>query len=168
MPCGAEAGMGARWSKLQKKIYGLIDPAINLQIHCIKYRVPGFCGMQEFPRYFVTLDGQTIFDWPKDYPLGDRFHCEKLDTLYLYTWCAADISGVLSEYLNANEVTRMTMTDPWGIVDIIRAADRRIGQRRWERVFASSNSAGKLVLLARKAAKVRNNKMGEGNSARCP
>ena len=62
----------------------------------------------------------------------------------------------------------MTMTDPWGIVDIIRAADRRIGQRRWDQVFASSNSAGKLVLLARKAAKVRNNKIGEGNYAFCP
>ena len=168
MPCGAEAGMGARWSKLQKKIYGLIDPAINLQIHCIKYRVPGFCGMQEFPRYFVTLDGQTIFDWPKDYPLGESFQCKKLEIFHLYDFCASDISDVLSNYLNANEESRMTMTDPWGIVDIIRAADRRIGQRRWDQVFASSNSAGKLVLLARKAAKVGNVKMGEGNSSRRP
>ena len=47
----------------------------------------------------------------------------------------------------------MTLKDPWGIIDIVRAADRRIGRRRWDQVFAISNSAGREILLARKAAK---------------
>ena len=159
MPYGAEAGMGARWSKLQKKIYDLVDPALNFQIHCVKYRVPGHGGMQEFPRYFVTLDGKTIFDWPKDYPLGDC-NCGKLDISCLFFGRASDISDVISKYLNAPEEARMTITDPWGIVDIIRAADRRIGRRRWDQVFALSNFAGRQILLARRAAKARNDKMG--------
>ena len=38
----------------------MIDPNLDWQIHCIKYRVPGHSGMQEFPRYFVTLNGKII------------------------------------------------------------------------------------------------------------
>lgn len=151
--------MGKRWSKLQKKIDDLVDPALDFQIHCVKYRVPGHGGMQEFPRYFVTLDGKTIFDWPKDYPLGDS-NCEKLDISCLFFGRASDISDAISKYLNAPEKARMTITDPWGIVDIIRAADRRIGRRRWDQVFALSNFAGRQILLARRATKARNDKMG--------
>jgi hypothetical protein len=151
--------MGKRWSKLQKKIDDLVDPALDFQIHCVKYRVPGHGGMQEFPRYFVTLDGKTIFDWPKDYPLGDS-NCGKLDISCLFFGRASDISDAISKYLNAPEEARMTITDPWGIVDIIRAADRRIGRRRWDQVFALSNFAGRQILLARRAAKARNDKMG--------
>ncbi len=151
--------MGKRWSKLQKKIDDLVDPALDFQIHCVKYRVPGHGGMQEFPRYFVTLEGKTIFDWPKDYPLGDS-NCGKLDISCLFFGRASDISDAISKYLNAPEKARMTITDPWGIVDIIRAADRRIGRRRWDQVFALSNFAGRQILLARRAAKARNDKMG--------
>lgn len=151
--------MGKRWSKLQKKIDDLVDPALDFQIHCVKYRVPGHGGMQEFPRYFVTLDGKTIFDWPKDYPLGDS-NCGKLDISCLFFGRASDISDAISKYLNAPEKARMTITDPWGIVDIIRAADRRIGRRRWDQVFALSNFAGRQILLARRATKARNDKMG--------
>lgn len=152
--------MGKRWSKLQKKIDDLVDPALDFQIHCVKYRVPGHGGMQEFPRYFVTLDGKTIFDWPKDYPLGDS-NCGKLDISCLFFGRASDISDAISKYLNAPEEVRMTITDPWGIVDIIRAADRRIGRRRWDQVFALSNFAGRRVLLARRATKERKDKTGE-------
>lgn len=151
--------MGKRWSKLQKKIDDLVDPALDFQIHCVKYRVPEHGGMQEFPRYFVTLEGKTIFDWPKDYPLGDS-NCGKLDISCLFFGRASDISDAISKYLNAPEKARMTITDPWGIVDIIRAADRRIGRRRWDQVFALSNFAGRQILLARRAAKARNDKMG--------
>ena len=152
--------MGKRWSKLQKKIDDLVDPALNFQIHCVKYRVPGHGGMQEFPRYFVTLDGKTSFDCPKDYPLGDS-NCGKLDISCLFFGRASDISDAISKYLNAPEEVRMTITDPWGIVDIIRAADRRIGRRRWDQVFALSNFAGRRVLLARRATKERKDKTGE-------
>lgn len=100
--------MGKRWSKLQKKIDDLVDPALDFQIHCVKYRVPGHGGMQEFPRYFVTLDGKTIFDWPKDYPLGDS-NCGKLDISCLFFGRASDISDAISKYLNAPEEARMTI-----------------------------------------------------------
>lgn len=158
--------MSKRWSKLQKKIYAMVDPAINLRIHCVKYRIPGHCGMQEFPRYFVTLDGQIIFDWPKAYSQGDCSRPAQANIHLQAFWCASDISNAISKYLNAGSETQMTITDPWGISEILRAADRRIGQHRWDRVFALSNSAGRLVLLARRAAKTHNEKMSKCNLAR--
>lgn len=147
--------MSKRWSKLQKRIYSMLDPALNLQIHCTRYRVMGHEGMQEFPRYFITLNGKVIFDWPRDYPLGDSSNSQKLASSYQIIGCASDISDAITEYLNADAQKQMILTDPWGITDIIRAADRRIGCRRWDAVFALSNCAGRQVLLARKAAKIK-------------
>ena len=66
-----------------------------------------------------------------------------------------NISDAITEYLNADTQKQMILTDPWGITDIIRAADRRIGRRRWDAVFAISNCAGRQVLLARKANKLK-------------
>lgn len=145
--------MARRWSKLQKRIYRMIDPNLDWQIHCINYRVPGHEGMQEFPRYFVTLNGKIIFDWPKENPLGQGSNLPGLDIAKQAFWCASDISEAIVEYLDADTKKQMTLKDPWGIVDIVRAADRRIGRRRWDQVFAISNSAGREILMARKAAK---------------
>ena len=145
--------MSKRWSKLQKKIYCMIDPNLDWQIHCMKYRVPGHSGMQEFPRYFVTLNGKIIFDWPKAYPLGEGPESLKLDLTHRACWRACEITEAIIEYLEADTQKQMTLKDPWGIIDIVRAADRRIGRRRWDQVFAISNSAGREILLARKAAK---------------
>ncbi len=147
--------MSKRWSKLQKRIYSMLDPALNLQIHCTLYRIMGHGGMQEFPRYFVTLNGKIIFDWPKDYPLGENSGTPKMDYEHLFFGRASHISDAITDYLNANAQKQMILTDPWGITDIIRAADRRIGCRRWDAVFALSNCAGRQVLLARKAAKIK-------------
>ncbi|HIT95602.1 MAG TPA: hypothetical protein IAC45_00795 [Candidatus Aphodousia faecavium] len=133
----------------------MLDPALNLQIHCTLYRIMGHGGMQEFPRYFVTLNGKIIFDWPKDYPLGENSGTPKMDYEHLFFGRASHISDAITDYLNANAQKQMILTDPWGITDIIRAADRRIGCRRWDAVFALSNCAGRQVLLARKAAKIK-------------
>lgn len=47
-----------RWSKLQKRIYNILDHNINLQIHCIVYLNDCRYGSRtrEIPRYFIMLN----------------------------------------------------------------------------------------------------------------
>ena len=43
----------------------------------------------------------------------------------------------------------MFIQDHWKILDIIRAADRRIGSRRWKEIYDNGSPAAKLVIKER-------------------
>ena len=58
-----------RWSKLQRELYKIIDDTINFQIHCVRYPMDSQRGQTDLPRYWITLDGETIFDYPKQFAL---------------------------------------------------------------------------------------------------
>ena len=60
-----------RWSSLQREIYKLIDENINFQIHLSRYRMDSTYGSTDLPRYWITLDGETIFDYPKQFICKD-------------------------------------------------------------------------------------------------
>ena len=55
------------WSKLQKEVYLLVDPKLEFQIHCVAYRMCSQWGSTDLPRYWITLDKETIFDYPKQF-----------------------------------------------------------------------------------------------------
>lgn len=50
------------WSKLQKELYLIIDPTIDLQIHCVAYPMRSRYGNTALPRYWITLGKEIIFD----------------------------------------------------------------------------------------------------------
>lgn len=58
-----------RWSKLQKRLYELVDESIDFKLHCTVYRMQSRRGSTDLPRYFITLAGEIIFDYPKDFVL---------------------------------------------------------------------------------------------------
>lgn len=160
-----------RWSKLQKRIYAVRDPQLNLQIHCVVYRHDNIVGQGLIPRYFVTLNGEIIFDFPKDFPISDidfqqyahrpDGEGERMAEVYKRSpEAVSDISCALDQYLNADQVTRLTIKDYWGILDIIRAADRRVGVRQWDRLYETSSAAARKVLDARRKAR----KNAKGNA----
>nr|WP_314118317.1 hypothetical protein [uncultured Campylobacter sp.] len=60
-----------RWSKLAKRLYELVDESIDFQIHCAVYRMQSRRGGTDLPRYFITLAGEIIFDYPKNFALKD-------------------------------------------------------------------------------------------------
>ena len=56
------------WNKLQKELYLIIDKNLNLQIDCTAYRMKNMWDTgREMARYFITLDKEIIFDYPKDF-----------------------------------------------------------------------------------------------------
>ncbi len=58
------------WSKLQREIYDLLTPTINLQIHCTRYPMRSQNGgSTDLPRYWITLDKK------RDLGLPERLYC---------------------------------------------------------------------------------------------
>lgn len=92
-----------RWSKLQKELYRIIDPEINLQVHCVVYPMRSQRGGTDLPRYWITLDKEIIFDYPKDIPIIDNGH-----GTYPYVTDVSDISDLIREYIDTPVSELMT------------------------------------------------------------
>lgn len=134
------------WSKLQKELYLIIDPEIDLQIHCVAYRMKSQRGNTNLPRYFITLGKQIVFDYPKQFP-------DELEN-YPYENDASEISNLIREYIDTppEELLRKRFAnDKWQLTEILKSADRRIGQRRLDELLLSTNSeAAKRIIALRK------------------
>lgn len=133
--------MPRRWSKLQRRIYEIFEPSIHLQFHCAVYRISGHVNTV-CPRYFLMLNGEIIWDWPRDY-MRDLSYEE------MYLICrqsASDISNLAASYLNADRKTALVLRDGWGILDIFRAADRRLGYRQWNALQENINPKVELAV----------------------
>ncbi len=125
-----------RWSKLQSALYRVIDPSIRFQIQCRVVRMGSSYGSTDLPRYWITLGKETIWSYPGQFvvPGGAtrRVDSAKL-TYYPYVTDVPAISDLIREYIDtsvANLLTKQFTNDHWGLVNILRAADRRIGQRQ--------------------------------------
>lgn len=118
--------MGKRWSKLQARLYNLMEPAVNFQIHCALYEMKslGHYGSR-LSRYFITVDKEIVFDYPKDMELEKKY-------IYLWNSDVDKISNLIEEYIQRpkEELFEDFPNDKWGIVDILRACDRRVGKKR--------------------------------------
>lgn len=131
-----------RWSRLKKLLEEIIDAEIDLDIHCSAYRGEG--GLQ-IGRYWIVLDGETIFDEPKN--ISRQLKDNRGNTT------ASTLTVLLREYLDTPKdelLSRLFPADTYGLIDIIRAADRRIGKRRLLELFKTSgSSAVRAVIIAR-------------------
>ena len=61
--------MGKRWSKLQSRLYNLMDEKAEFQIHCALYEMnsnDGYHG-NKLPWYFITIGKDMMFDYPKQF-----------------------------------------------------------------------------------------------------
>ena len=123
--------MPKRWRKLQSRLYNLIDDdSIDFQIHCAVYEMnsnDGYHG-SKLPRYFITIDKEIVFDYPKDFDTSEKYGFNS------YPWDTdiSAISDIIEEYIQCPDTELMNRfeKDKWGITDILRVCDRRIGIRR--------------------------------------
>ena len=122
--------MPKRWSKLQSRLYNLIDDSIDFQIHCAVYEMnsnDGYHG-SKLPRYFITIEKEIIWDYPKDFDTTQKYGFNS------YPWDTdiSAISDIIEEYIQCPDTELMNRfeKDKWGITDILRVCDRRIGKRR--------------------------------------
>nr|WP_314748096.1 hypothetical protein [uncultured Campylobacter sp.] len=126
-----------RWSKLAKQLYELVDESIDFKLHCTVYRMQSRRGGTDLPRYFITLAGEIIFDYPKDFALKDGrikslAQGGALAKFYPYDSGISDIGELIREYIDTpkDELFKKHFdADEWGLANILKAADKRIGKR---------------------------------------
>ena len=146
-----------RWSKLQKRLYELVDESIDFKLHCAVYRMQSRRGSTDLPRYFITLAGEIIFDYPKDFVLKSggvkSLAGGALTKIYPYGNDISDIGELIREYIDTpkDELFKKHFdADEWGLANILKAADKRIGKRRLQILAKNKkNQAMQKVIAAR-------------------
>jgi hypothetical protein len=59
--------MSKPWSKLQKEYYLLVADGLKIQLQCRTYHMDSQMGSTNLPRYWITLNKETIWDYPKQF-----------------------------------------------------------------------------------------------------
>jgi hypothetical protein len=143
------------WSKLQRQVYLIIDPTIKFQIQCRVYAMDSKFGHTGLPRYWITLGRETIWDYPRqfiDAPHPEREH----PSHYPYGTDISAISELLREYLDTPReelLSKQFENDHWGLINILRAADIRIGSRQWPRLMKKTHNSAALKVLERRMSR---------------
>ena len=149
-----------RWSKLQKRLYELVDESIDFKLHCTVYRMQSRRGSTDLPRYFITLAGEIIFDYPKGFVLKSgsvkSLAQGALTKIYPYGNDISDIGELIREYIDTPKEELFAKhfgADDWGLANILKAADKRIGKRRLQILAKNKkNQAMQKVIAARLGA----------------
>lgn len=153
-----------RWSKLQKALYAFIDPDLDFQIHCSVYRMQSADGSHDLPRYWITLGDDTLFDYPRQF-LSQRIINDvekgkmsrwRLGEIYPYLTNISNISALIREYIDTPKerlLDKHFKTDYWGLVNILRAADRRMGTRRLQALRRKTRNYAARKILALRLSK---------------
>lgn len=139
-----------RWSKLRVLIQELFDPRLKIDIHCTAMRGEG----DSIGKYWIVLDGETIWQAPQN--VGAQLQAGAFND------AASQITVLLREYLDAprNELlSREFSGDRWGIIELLRAADRRIGKAKLKEFFGEAPlNPISLILQARGVLEPRENR----------
>ena len=132
-----------------------MDAQTELRIHLSKYSMDSRYGSACLPRYWITFRGEIIFDYPKQFVVkGAQGNCiRNLNgeiCYYPYQTDIPRISDLLREYIDTPKeavFTKHFENDCWGIINILKAADRRFGRRRLEllRKRTGNQAAQKII-----------------------
>jgi hypothetical protein len=122
--------MSKRWSKLRKPVEDLFVVGLHLGIQCSTIRTTSNNEgslVEVLGTFVVRLDKAVIWDFPKQfvtywsgYPDGGN----------QYSYSVSDINCLLRDYLDTPKVAlpgKQFERDYFGITDILKAADRRLG-----------------------------------------
>lgn len=124
--------MSKPWSKLQKEYYLLVAEGLHIQLQCRAYRMNSQMGSTNLPRYWITLDKEILWDYPKQF-IGYEHPNRTPSYFYPYTTDIPDISNLIREYIDTPKeelFDRHFENDHWGLTNILKASDKRIGKRR--------------------------------------
>ena len=133
----------SRWSKLQKALYNVVDPGMEFQIHCsvFKTRTSWYGkGRESVPRFWITIGKDVVWDFPAMFLEHESLmrwgDCRPELTIRKsyyhygnYTW----ISETIRAYIDTPKADLLTAKfekDEYGLADVLRAVDRRIGKEK--------------------------------------
>ena len=120
--------MSKRWSKLQQRLYNLMDPELNFQIHCALYEMNGSGPHgNKLPRYFITINKDIVFDYPRQFNTSEKYGYNS------YPWDGAisSISDIIEEYIQTpkEKLLNGIEGDIYGLTELLLACDRRTSKK---------------------------------------
>lgn len=124
----------SRWSKLDRDWRKLVAPGLDARLQCRVVRMASERGSAGLPRYWVEIRGRTIWSYPADCAAPQYPHQTDVGA----------ISQLVRDYINTPACVahvRQYPQDLWGLADILRAMDRRIGRKRLAELLSSTPSA---------------------------
>lgn len=136
----------AAWSKLQKSLYLIVSDKLDFQIHCSVYRMNSQRGNTNLPRYWITIGKDIVFDYPKQFMSADQ------NINYPYETQISDISDCIREYIDCPAhllPEKKFDKDMWGLTDMLKAVDKRLGKEKLKNYFVSNNSTIDKILNKR-------------------
>ncbi len=146
--------MAKRWSKLQKQIYRIIDTRVPLQIHCLDVtKAPGNGSLNHLGLYQVRLGKLLIWNFPKQFV---STLAKADDGGNGISYCVSDLNKIVREYLDTQRDAlpeKSFDNDLFGLTDILKAADRRLGAHRLKAYFKTCENPAIMNIL-----KIRFNK----------
>ena len=155
--------MAKRWSKLQKEFYLIRTEKLDLQIQCRLYRMKSQRGQTNIPRYWITINNEIIWDYPKDF-MGNDSPASVDSKDYPHVSDISAISDLIRDYIDTpkSEVfDKLFTNDLWGLTDILKASDKRVGYRRLSRLKKTAKSeAVDKVVAARESLRQRQSTSG--------
>lgn len=130
------------WNKLQRELGNLFAEGLRLQIQCRAFRMVSASGSTELARYWCTLGKDVIWDYPREF--GEN------TAHYPYDTDVSSISSLLREYIDtpADKLLSFAFADRWQIVEVLLAADSRIGTDRLPEVKAKLRHPGAIAIAA--------------------
>ena len=147
--------MPKRWSKLRKQVEDLFVEKISLHIQCSEIRTtPSNDGslVNVLGIFSVRLGKETIWDFPKQFV---DYYTVHPDGGNQYSYGVNDINNVLRDYLDTPKevlLSKIFDRDFYGITNILKAADRRIGIKKLQDHFKSSECDFVQKVLAARVA----------------
>ncbi len=132
-----------RFSKFKKQIDNLFEPELEMKFCCYSYPMRSQYGSTSIPRFCVKMGKEVIWDVPKDF---------KITESYIHAWSGDNkISELVRDYIDTpiekllatefeNEKVffdytnhpkcKETLDINYGLTEIFKAADRRIGKAK--------------------------------------
>lgn len=102
-----------RWSKLKKRIEGLLVP--GAEVHLFKYRMDSQRGSTDLFSLIIKLDKKTLFEYPKNFK----------DKLGYYPYEVPDFTGMMHKYIETNVQQISKLEDKFGLYKLLASLDRR-------------------------------------------
>jgi hypothetical protein len=107
-------------------------------------------GSTDLPRYWFQIGKETIWDYPKDFLMDSEYFIgdQKMTLVDIYPYDneISAISNIIREYIDTpKEIVfeKVFERDKWGLTDMLKASDRRIGKERLK--LLNEKSVGEAV-----------------------
>lgn len=146
--------MAKRWSKLKKPIEDLFVQGLPLQIHCTEIRTtPRNEGSlaEVLGVFTIRLGKEIIWKFPRQFVNEETIYP---DGGHPYSFGVRDLNELLRDYLDTPKnvlLKKEFSRDYFGMTNILKSADRRIGLERLLQHFKNceQNSVIKVVTVRR-------------------